>query len=48
MIILGKLNTHCTDEHSYTLLMCVLENHYSIVQWFYLAYKIPIEISPPV
>jgi hypothetical protein len=48
MIILEKLNTHCTDEHPYTLLRCVLGNHYKTVQWLYLACNVPTEISPPV
>jgi hypothetical protein len=37
MIILEKANTHCTDEHPYTLPRCVLGNHYKTVHWFYLA-----------
>jgi hypothetical protein len=48
MIILGKSNTHCTDEHSYTLPRCVLRNHYKAVQWCHLACNIPTEVSPPV
>jgi hypothetical protein len=48
MIILEKLNTHCTDEHPYTRLRCVLGNHYMTVQWFYLACNVPTEVSPPV
>jgi hypothetical protein len=48
MIILEKPNTHCTDEHPYTLLRCVLGNHYKTVQWFYLACNIPTDVSPPV
>jgi hypothetical protein len=45
MIILEKLNTHCTDEHSYTLPRCVLGNCYKAVQWSHLACNIPIEVS---
>jgi hypothetical protein len=47
-IILEKLNTHCTDEHPYTLSRCVLGNHYKTIQWLYLACNIPTEVSPPV
>jgi hypothetical protein len=32
MIILGKPNTHCTNEHPYILPMCVLGNHYKAIQ----------------
>jgi hypothetical protein len=32
----------------YTLLMCVLGNHYKTVQWFHLACNIPTEVSLPV
>jgi hypothetical protein len=45
MIILNKPNTHCTDEHPYTLPRCVLGNHYKTVQWLYLACNVPTEIS---
>jgi hypothetical protein len=48
VIILGKLNTRCTDEHPYTLQRCVLGNHYKILQWFHLACNVPTEVSPPV
>jgi hypothetical protein len=48
VIILRKPNTCCTDEHSYTLTRCVLENHYKAVQWFYLACNIPTKVSLPV
>jgi hypothetical protein len=48
MIILEKSNTHCTDEHPYTLLRCVLGNHYKTIQWLYLACNVPAEVSPPV
>jgi hypothetical protein len=48
MIILGKLNTHCTDEHPYTILWCVLGNHFMVVQSFHLACNIPTEVSPLV
>jgi hypothetical protein len=48
MIILGKLNTHCTDGHYYTLLRCVLGNHYKVIQWFHLACNVPTEVSPLV
>jgi hypothetical protein len=48
MIILQKPNTHCIDDHPYTLLRCVLGTHYKAVQWFYLACNVPTEVSPPV
>jgi hypothetical protein len=48
MIILEKMNTCCTDEHPYTLSRCVLGNHYKTVQWLYLAWNVPTEVSPPV
>jgi hypothetical protein len=48
VIILEKPNTQCTDEHPYTLLRCVLGNHYKTVQWLYLACNIPTEVSPLV
>jgi hypothetical protein len=48
VIILEKLNTHCTDEHPYTLPRCVLGNHYKTIQWFYLACNVPTEVSPLV
>jgi hypothetical protein len=48
VIILERPNTHCTDEHPYTLLRCVLGNHYEIVQWLYLDCNVPTEVSPPV
>jgi hypothetical protein len=48
VIILGYLNTRCTDEHPYTLRRCVPGNHYKIVQWFHLACNVPTEVSPPV
>jgi hypothetical protein len=41
VIILGKPNTRCTDQHSYTLLS-VLGNHYKAVQWFHLACNIAL------
>jgi hypothetical protein len=48
MIILRMPNTHCPDKHPYTLLRCVLGNHYKVVQWFHLACNIPTEISQVV
>jgi hypothetical protein len=48
VIILEKPNTSCTDEHPYTLLRCVLGNHYKSGQWLYLASNIPTEVSPSV
>jgi hypothetical protein len=48
MIILGKLNTHCIDDHPYTLLRYVLRNHYKAIQSFHLACNVPTEVSPPV
>jgi hypothetical protein len=48
VIILGKSNNRCIDEHPYTLLRCVPDNQYKVVQWFYLACNVPIEVSPPV
>jgi hypothetical protein len=48
MIMVGKLNSHCTDDHPYTLPRCVLGNHYKVVQLFHLACNVPTEVSPPV
>jgi hypothetical protein len=48
MIILGKLNTHCTDKHPYTLPRCVPGSHYKVVQLFHLACNVPTEVLPPV
>jgi hypothetical protein len=48
MIIPGKPNTCGTNEHPYTLLRCMLGNHYKDVQWFYLACNVPTEVSLPV
>jgi hypothetical protein len=48
MIILGKPNTRCTDEHPYTLPRCVLGNHYKVIPWFCLACNVPTEVSPSV
>jgi hypothetical protein len=46
VIILGQPNTHCTDEHPYTLPRCVLGNHNKTIPWFHLACNVPIKISP--
>jgi hypothetical protein len=48
VIILRLPNTHCTDEHSYTLPWYVPGNHYKIVQWFHLACNVPTQVSLPV
>jgi hypothetical protein len=48
VIILGKLNNRCTDEHPYTLPRCVSGNHYNIVKWFHLACNVSNEVSPSV
>jgi hypothetical protein len=48
MNILGKPDTHCTDEHPFTLPRCVLGNHYKAVQWSHLACNIANEVLPPV
>jgi hypothetical protein len=41
----GLSDTHCTDEHPYTLMGCALGNHYNVVQWFHLACNLPAMVS---
>jgi hypothetical protein len=47
-IILGSRIPVVWTEYPYTLLRCVLGNHYKSFQWFHLACNVPTEVSPLV